>query len=244
MDHINAKIKAKRAKLITAEQYQILCRSQSTEHFFTQLQMHPAYTHGRISMAEEMDRMRLFWAGSGASSGIGSVAAAGWRLFIALEEDYIQAWSYIKTLPNGPNRQALTYIKGTEIDLHNILCIYRLKRYYPQAEVYPHLVPVCYRLNKEALRQMAESPGIAEFIVNIGHTHYGNVFGSFEDPEWDASRAMRLAFAKTAKRYPLSMAGVLGYFFDKRIELHNLIAVMEGVKYRLAPDEIFKYLSL
>ena len=245
MDHINAKIRAKKARLITGSGYRILCQSQSTEHFFAQLKTYPSYTNARIpmSMTEEMDRMRLFFTGVGAAFDAGLTVGSLMRL-ISFEKDHLQAWSYIKTLPNGSNRQVLTYIKGTEIDLHNILCIYRLKRYYPEAEVYPHLIPVFYRLNKEALKQMAESPGIAEFIVHLRHNCYGHIFGSFENPKSAVSQTMKLTFARMVKRYPGSIAGMLGYFFDKRIEIENLTAIMEGVRYRLPSDEIFSRLIM
>ena len=245
MDHVNAKIRAMRARLITPDQYRILCHSQSTEHFFAQLQTYPAYTHRRIamSMSKEMDQMRLFLTGAGATVGTG-LSTDKWMHMISLEEDHMLAWSYVKTLSNGPNRQALTYIKGMEIDMQNILRIYRLKQYYPEAEVYPHLIPICYKLNKEFLRQMVKSPGIAEFIVALHHTYYGHVFNSFEAPNRAVSQAMKLFYNRMTKRYPQSMAGVMSYFFDKKMESQNLTVVMEGIKYRLTPDEIFSRLKL
>ena len=230
MHDINAKIKAMRGKLLDAEQYRILCQSQSMEHFQAQLRAYPIYAQGHISMSEEIARLRLFLGGK-------------WKRLFSLE-DHMQAWLYVKNLPAGENRQALTYIKGTEIDLYNILWIYRLKRYYPQVEIYPHLIPVCYRLNKESIRQMAESPGVAEFMVAARHTYYNNIFGSFKNPEHAIAQAMRRVFAKAAKRYPRSAAGVMGYFYEKKTEINNLTAVMEGIKYGLPPDEIYDALKI
>jgi len=160
---------------------------------------------------DELERLRLF------------ISDIQWRRILEFEReayqtnpplDYAKMWSFIKRLPMGQNRLALTYIKGTEIDLHNILRIYRLKRYYPEAEVYPHLIPVCYRLNKETLKQMAESPGIAEFIVMVRHSHYFDL--SFGDLEEDIVRVMRRVFSDAVKRYPRSMAVVLRHFFSRR----------------------------
>ena len=234
MDHINAKIKAMRGKLLDADQYRILCQSQSAEHFRAQLRGYPAYVHGNISMEAELERMRLFLGGRW-----------GWLLSLEREaqHDPMKVWGRIKHLPGGQNRQALTYIKGTEIDLYNILCIYRLKRYYPEVEVYSHMVPVCYRLSREAIKQMAESPGVAEFIVAVKHTCYGDVLGGFENPERAISQAMRQTFSKITKRYPRSVAGVMGYFYDKKIEIRNLTTVLEGVQYHLPPDEIYDALK-
>jgi len=237
MDHINAKVRAMRARLITTEQYRVLCQSQSIEHFRAQIRAYPAYAHGSVSAAltEELDRMRLF-------------LGARWQPFLFFEsqhqKDYIQDWLHIKTLPDGQNRQALIYIKGAEIDLNNILWMYRLKKYYPEETAYPHLVPICHRLNKETVKQMAESPGIAEFIVTVLHTRYGHVFGSFDDPERAISQAMKQIFIRMTKRYPRSIAGVMGYFFDKKTEIRNLTAVMEGIRYQLSPDEVFERLII
>ena len=129
------------------------------------------------------------------------------------ERDYVKAWSSIKALNYGQNRSALTHIKGAEIDMQNILRIYRLKKHYPKAEIYPHLIPVFYRINKDVVKQMAESAGVAEFIVAVRHTCYGKVFGAFESPEEALNDEMGRVFSKMEKRYPRSLSGVLGYFF-------------------------------
>jgi len=220
---VNAKIKAMSARLLTLPEYRILCQSQSIEHFMAQVK-------SRDSIEEELRRVRLF------------LTNIKDRRLLSLEEDFIFAWSYIKSLPSGQNRQALIQIKGTEIDLNNILRIYRLKLYYPDAEIYSKLIPIFYRLSKDEIKQMAESPGIGEFIVTVRHTRYGYI--AFDHVEAKIDHAMMRVFSRMTKRYPQSVAGVIGYFFAKKIEIHNLTAVMEGVKYHIPPEEILNHLRL
>jgi len=223
MDYIavNAKIKAMRAKLLTRPQYMDLCQPQ------------PTFKGYVPTMAEELERIRLF---------LGSVQVR--RILSLAMEDYEKAWAFIKTLPNGQTRQALTYIKGIEIDLHNILWIYRLKHYYTAspADIYPHLIPICYRINKESIKQMAESPGSAEVIVTALHSPYGHIFVSSNNIEQAISRDIRSAYSRLTKRYPCSIAGILSYFFDKKTEERNLAKIDEGHRYNLAPQEIFSHL--
>ena len=227
---LNSKVKAMRAGLLTKPQYQVLCRSQSKEHFLAQLPR--GYAYGRDSLAEELERLRLFLAD-----------VNGRRILTTMaEQDYTRTWACIKTLPKSQNRQALTYIKGSEIDLQNILRIYRLKRHYPDAEVYPHLIPVCYRLNRELIKHMAESPGVAEFTVALKNTHYDRF--NFEKPEQAIFLHMRRVYSKAAKRYPHSLAETTSYFFEKNNEIYNIIAISEGLSYRLPPDEIMSCLCL
>ena len=241
---VNAKVKAMRANLLTKPQYQLLCQSKSGSHYFEQLKGYQAYSEGRFSesmlsdsLNEEYKRLRLFM-GNGEGRRI---------LYLAEQQDFMKAWSFVRTLPaSSANRQALTYIKGSEIDLNNLLRIYRLKRYFQNAEIYPQLIPVCYKLSKENIKQMAESPGVGEFIVALKHSPYAGL--SFENAEISLEREIsfkvRHIYSKMEKRYPRSLAGVLGYFFSKRIEINNLNTISEGIKYQLPAEEIFGELML
>lgn len=223
MDALNAKIKAMRARLPTASDYMALCQPGAAV----------SIDRSRLSFENELARLRRFLADT-----------EGRKLI--QEREPMEAWAYARSLQRGQNRSALTYITGTEIDLQNILTIYRLKRYYASlpagADIYPHLTPICYRLRPDELKQMAESPGIFEFIIIAKHTPYGLI--SFEDPEADIFREMSRVYSKMAKRYPRSMAAVLGYIFARRAEIRNLTAIIEGHKYNLPPEEIFKLIRI
>jgi len=211
---LNTKIQAMRSHLLKAEHYRILCQSQSIEHFFAQTQNHS-------SLDEELKRMRLF---------------SGYQLSIYGTNDL--NWK----ITNKHNKQAFAHIKGTEIDLENISRIYRLKKYYPNTEVYPHVTPKFYRLSPNNIKQMALSAGVPEFMVVVKHTAYNHI--NFENLELEISQTLSKTYCKVAKRYPHSLANAWRYFFAKQIETQNLASIAEGLKYNLPPDEIYKYLRI
>ena len=225
MDAINAKIKAMRAGLFSVSDYQVLCRSRSVGQFL-------GLVKKRLSMEDELRRIRLF------------VVNTGMRrlLDIIANRDYVKSWSYIKTKVRGQDKIVLTQIKGTEIDLQNIVRIYRLKRYYPQSEIYSQLIPICYRLDKDTIKQMAESPSEKELVVAVKHTCYGHL--DFGDIDVSISDEMRRVISGMTMRYPRSVAGIAAYFFARQTEIHNMTAIEEGLKYQLPPEEIFRNLML
>jgi len=213
MAALNTKIRAMRSRLLTPEHYRILCQSQSVEHFFAQ-------TQNRPSLKEELERMRLF---------------SGYQLSI------YGIYELIWQLTTKQNKQAFAYIKGTEIDLNNIMQIYRLKKYYPSVEVYTHIIPSFYRLSRDNIRQMAQSAGVPEFIVAVKHTRY-NI--TFDNPQQALDQILAETYAKAAMRYPKSLALVWGYFFAKQLETQNLASIAEALRHKLPLDEIYKYLRI
>ena len=214
---VNAKIRAMRAKLLTRKQYEALC---------SQSQPLPEIE----STAEAVARLRKY------------IVDAKARRLISLDDDYIKAWTFIRRLPDGQNRKALMMIKGSEIDLQNIKQLWRLKQYYPAAEPYPQLIPVFYRLDKSIVAQMAESRGVAEFIVALRHSYYKQL--STDDIERAVIQEMLHLFSRVAKQYPRSMAPVMSYIFAKKIEARNLLMLKESIRYSLPPDEIMQHLIL
>jgi len=216
MEAINAKLSALQARLLKGENYRSLCNSSSHGHFMSQVRE-------RMSMDEEIMRLRKFSCGKHVG---------------VLPKDQLKAWMTIKAMPNSRNRHALSYIKGTEIDLENIGRIYRLKEYFPTSAVYPHIIPISYRINQDQLRQLAESPGVPEFIVALRHTSYGDI--SIKEPE----KLLFQAINRAAKRWPGSAANIQAYFFAREIEIRNLICISEGLRFGLSSEEIYGQMIL
>jgi len=154
---------------------------------------------------------------------------------------HLQAWESARRLTEWQNRAALMYIRGVDIDLHNIMWAYRYKRYYP--DIYPLLIPVHYRLSKGALGRLIDSATPEALASELKFTPYDGVFGNFEEPEPSYVQAMRRILSVTARRYPRSVTTVVGYFFNKRVEMQNLTTIIEGLRYKLPADDIFRLLK-
>ena len=266
---LNAKLAAKRAKLLRHDDFVKLCQAGSPEHFFALLQQQPPYmefTQNKaadfglgFSLLAEQQQLRKFVTNAKARQLLNFAAKAANQNNSPQEN--LQAWAYVNSLPRGQNRQALTYTLGSQIDLKNILTAYRLKCYYPQADVYHHLTPISYRLSKQSLKQMAESPGLPEFFVALRNCTYKNLLSKDENfavtghmpvtshslaadypPEAEFTQEAATIHAKAAKRYPRSMAGVGSYFFAKQREVSLLKSISEAHKYGLAASAFSSYI--
>lgn len=133
---------------------------------------------------------------------------------------------------------------GIEADMTNISLIVRLKKYFKKDSAYirPLLLPFTGQLKKAELTAMAEAPdgdGVEQVLL---HSKYGRTLaaGDYDYIEkfaehviYDYNRRL-LAFTQS------SPVGVVAYLNLKRIELENLISIIEGVRYGQSPAEIEK----
>jgi V/A-type H+-transporting ATPase subunit C len=138
-------------------------------------------------------------------------------------------------------------IVGTEIDLLNILWIFRLKKYYrvEGTQVYAHLIPVNHRLRTAALSRIAECDTLASFFEEVSAGPYGGVFSpAFEQPERSFTRRMRRVYDTEIRKGTQSLAVTIRYLFNMEQEINHITTVLEGVRYGIAPEEIMEYLEV
>ena len=145
---------------------------------------------------------------------------------------------------SGEVLQEIRSAFGMEVDMSNISLIVRLKKYFNKDSRYirPLLLPFSGSLKPAELTAMAEAPDIAGVEQALLRTAYGRALaaGSFDYIEkfakqvvYDYNRRL-LAFTQS------SPVAVVAYLNLKRIELQNLISIIEGVRYGQPPAEIEK----
>jgi hypothetical protein len=122
-------------------------------------------------------------------------------------KDYLQLWKLAGKL-DAYNRRAVLPILGAEIDLCNIIWLYRLTHFreITGEAAFAHLVPVRWRLSRGYLRGLAEG---ANFFQKVKEGYYSKIFSDFVQPE----RAVRAALLRMCKiqaiAYPNSIARVV-----------------------------------
>jgi len=141
---------------------------------------------------------------------------------------YIAQWKRLNRL-DKPNRIALKSTLGAEIDLNNILWMYRLKRYHRVTgnATFGHLIPIRYMLSREATRRMADcttpkalldeiasSPYAADFI-HLAEKENNTRIGQ-PTPEEMLAKAITRRYQTAARRYPNTLAPVLAYLAQFR----------------------------
>jgi len=116
---------------------------------------------------------------------------------------YLTLWRGIKTLDKH-HRIAMQRVLGTEIDLQNILWIYRLKKYYGISgdTTYGYLVPVRYRLPADIFSRIIACKDITTMQSELSTTIYHNVFKNFTNAEICLINAVKARYlAESHKSY-------------------------------------------
>lgn len=146
----------------------------------------------------------------------------------------------------------ITRIYGTQMDLLNILWIYRSKRYYrvDPAEMYGHLIPIHFRLTVPFLRRLIECETIAEYMELLGRSSYGQILRAMETSAADSDTAvwklyqdtMKKLHRSAARKYPYSLAMIDDYLYLREDEINRLTTALECIRYGLDSSRIVGYL--
>lgn len=163
---------------------------------------------------------------------------------------YADAFAMVKKNYKNDTRETLLHILQAEIDLYNLVAIYRMKQYFSMStqEIFPLLIHEKGTLHKNLFQKFssAETP---EEMVAILHQdsqlkHY--IDNSPEDMrlEWTLKEA-QLHFSRKMFRFSTQPAVILFSFLTLlEFEMTNIINIIEGIRYELPPDEIYKLLII
>jgi len=159
---------------------------------------------------------------------------------------YLNLWNQQDEELDKKNLRLMKAISGTEIDLRNIMWVYRLKQYYNlnDERVYAYLIPISHKLERAQLMRMVECQDISQLKEEIGNSPYRDVFQDLNDMEKSYYNKMSRVYREASKAEPESLARTVGFIFFKELELRNLTSLLEGVRYNLKPNDIMGYLNL
>lgn len=159
---------------------------------------------------------------------------------------FMQAWKLKDKLLKGDNLKAETSSLGLEIDLLNIIWLYRSKKFYNIhiQDAYSYIIPVTYKLKKEKLIKLMEASTMEEFYAVLKTTSYESLIPDL------MSGNIELAYQKLVtknykinkNKYPTSMAPVSYYLHLKQLEINQLTTALECIRYKLDPQDTMKYI--
>ncbi|MDF2942078.1 MAG: atpC 1 [Herbinix sp.] len=150
---------------------------------------------------------------------------------------FTKSWRLKETLLSGNSKKAFTQRMGTEIDLLNIMWIYRSKKMYDMgtAEILTYLIPVNYKLTISQLTKLVGAVTIDEFLNLLSTTRYKSFIPHLKNGtmEYEYTRRINKIFLFNMTRYPASMAIVNYYLFRKDMEISQLTSALECIRYGL-----------
>ncbi len=150
---------------------------------------------------------------------------------------FIKSWRLKDSILKGKSRTAFTQRMGTEIDLLNIVWIYRSKKTYDMnpAQIFTYLIPINYKLSVSQLSRLVQAATMDEFINILNTTRYRVFVPSLKDGsmELQYTKIINKIYIVNMARYPASMTLVNYYLFRKDLEVRQLTSALECIRYGL-----------
>lgn len=157
-----------------------------------------------------------------------------------------KTWKLKDKLLSGDNLKAFTHSLGTEIDLLNILWLYRSKHFYniPSSNLYSYVIPVNYKLTKEQLTKLMEANSSSDFINQLKASSYEEIVPELlgNSMEFSFRKIVSKVYKDNASLYPNSMAPISNYLFLKHTEVDRLTTALECIRYKLEPQDTLRYI--
>lgn len=167
---------------------------------------------------------------------------------------YSQLFKFAENIINkkfgGKDREDLLGLLGVQTDLNSFLNIYRVKKYYSLCgdDLARSLVfDFNYKISKRVLDKMLRADS-AEKVLEIfcSDTVYGRELGEVKD-EYVDQLVNRLTYKRVRHLMRFSTnptVAVFSYLMLSGIERKDIVTIIEGVRYRISPDEIASMITI
>ena len=156
-------------------------------------------------------------------------------------------WNHQNSFVPKGEKKYFQHLFGSQIDLLNILWIYRCKNYYilSDSQIYSFLIPIYHHIDKSDIKRFVEADNNAELFELISNCYYGKNFG------FDGSKSMESQFGeiintinmKEFKDAPYSIASISAYFNLKNLEVAKVVTALECIRYGYKPEVISQYIN-
>lgn len=161
---------------------------------------------------------------------------------------YTYLWKTLKKSGSGYDREVLLKTNGEEIDLLNLMCLYRIKAHFNVAEkdIFYYLIPAYYKLKHPQLMELAATGSYDEFHAAFKRTYYGKYIDESHplEPEQLYAKILSKNHDKARRMYPYSFAVVESFVYNKRTEIETLISIIESVRYQYPQKLILENLNI
>lgn len=155
-------------------------------------------------------------------------------------------YKYAKKYLTKDEAKAAIRLYGTEIDLENLTFLMRCKRTFDMKdeEIYAGIIPKYYRVREATIAKIVKSESYdAALSIIAEETPYGQAFS--KDDRFIEKRRDEY-IAKLQRRIGstsgYSVMSAVCYINRRRVEINNIVSVIEGIRYGLEPDMIKTYL--
>jgi V/A-type H+-transporting ATPase subunit C len=142
------------------------------------------------------------------------------------------------------DKKIVEQIIGLKIDLANIQWIYRGTKYFniSREEILIYSLTGGNKITYSKLKKLAYAKSIEEFKELVTRYMGDKIFSIEDDALLERSLDILLYESLNERNNPYTIAFPLTYICKLEIELKDMIAITEGIRYGLPKSEIKKYL--
>ncbi len=148
----------------------------------------------------------------------------------------------------GKTEDEILEIIKIDIELTNLNIIFRLKTYFHKTpeEIREYLYPFSCKISPSKLNQLVEAEGKDDFLKAFYETRYG---ARVKDRDYlfieDYTKRVNYLYNRHLLRFSIQAPSVLyTYVILSKVEISNIISVIEGIRYDVPTAEIQKLLIL
>lgn len=155
------------------------------------------------------------------------------RIFAQIEESF-----------SGREAEGVRNLFLMEAQIYNFQLLLRLKTYFPDAytpeEIRRLLLPYTYRTPRRLMEELIEAPGTDRLIALLRASPLGKyATGGTPDELAVAGNMLLYRHSKLILHLnPSPYAALAAFITLSKLERENIITVVEGVRYKLAPEQI------
>ena len=155
---------------------------------------------------------------------------------------YRKVFNLAQNSYRGRDRDLLIRSFGQQIDLINIIHTLRIKRSLSrQADMlFLYLLPIYYKLKPSFFKDLFAAEDVEEENEFLGGSSYGKLFTQNRFPHWEDYyyRLMHDFHRRQISMGKPSVLSAVSYLFLKKIEMRNVIRVIESVYYQFPPSQM------
>ena len=129
-------------------------------------------------------------------------------------------------------------IVGKQIDLYNVLWIYRSQRYYGFSnEIKDNLIQANYKLSKDEINQLLSGQHYEEILENSIYASVLRYDGNLEEK---IIKYLNTLYIRKFKNDMFDISMVISYIELKEQQIKSIINIIEGVRYDINRQDIQK----
>ena len=144
-------------------------------------------------------------------------------------------WRIKDKMLGGNDKKIVSEAFGREIDMLNLMWIYRCKRYYNMEHemIFPAIIPIHHKISKQWLQDIIATADLQSFLSMAEQTPYFALFDSlaerFIEQNYTAITANNMR--RMIRRSPFSIACVTVYLHFMEQEISSIITTIEAIRY-------------